>query len=66
MTPETIALLVSFAIKFGIPAAQEIVKLFHRRDATVQDVEEAFARAHASYESYEGTLPPGVEPLPPV
>ena len=64
MNPETIALLIGYATKYGIPAAIEIVKLFKVKDATPADVIAAFARSHKSYEEYEGVLPEGVEPLP--
>lgn len=66
MNPATISLLIQFAIKFGIPAAVQIAALFQKKEATIEDVQAAFGRAHKSYEDFEA-LPPGstVPPLPP-
>ena len=64
MSPATIALIIEFSIKYGIPAAQKIIALFEKQDATIADVQAAFAAAHKSYEEYEGTLPANVPNLP--
>lgn len=66
MDPATIALLIGFATKYGIPAAIKIAELFHKKEATTADVVAAFSAAHTAYEDYEA-LPPGstVPPLPP-
>lgn len=66
MTLETIGLLVAFATKYTIPAALQIIALFEKKEATVDEVRGAFANAHKAYESYEN-LPEGstIPPLPP-
>jgi len=65
-TPEIIGTLANFAIEFGIPAAINIAHLFDKKEATLDDVTNAFKAAHTSYEEYEN-LPAGgpVKPLPP-
>ena len=65
MDPATISLIAQFAIQFGIPAAQHLIALYEKPNATIEDVKAAFALAHKSYEEYEN-LPAGssVEPLP--
>ena len=63
MTPATISLIAQFAISFGIPAALELIELFHKKDATLEDVKATFQLAHKHYEEYEAlpadsTVPP--------
>lgn len=51
MTPATIAIIAQFAIQYGIPAAQELIALFKKPDATIADVETMFAKVKP-YEAF--------------
>lgn len=51
MTPATIVLIAQFAVQYGIPAAQELIALLKKPDATIADVEALFAKVK-SYDSY--------------
>jgi hypothetical protein len=58
MEAAAILQIVAFATQYGIPAAQKIIELLQKKDATIEDVKAAFAAAHKSYEEYEA-LPEG-------
>jgi len=46
------ALIIEFAIKFGIPAARELVKLLTVENPTIEQWEKVFAPAEKSYDDY--------------
>jgi len=51
-------IILSFAAKYGIPAAEEIIAVLKKPDATIADVEAAFAKVK-TYDSYNiPNLPP--------
>lgn len=53
MTPELFAVILNFAIEFGLPAAQRAVELFHKENPTLEDWQEVFAKAKTkSYDDY--------------
>lgn len=54
MTPEVIALVIQFAIKYGPDAAEALVALFHQATPPTQEQWSAlFAKARAhSYDDY--------------
>ena len=49
---ETAVIVAKFAIMYGIPAAQELVKLFQLKDPTAEDWAKVFALAQKPYEQY--------------
>lgn len=59
MDPATIALIISYTIKFGIPAGQALVKLFRTPNPTDADWDAMFALSQKSYDDYiNGPQPP--------
>lgn len=51
MSPAAIEAIVILAVKYGPPAVDGIIALFKKKDATIEDVEAAFAplKEYASY-----------------
>ena len=52
MNTALIVTIAQYAIKYGIPAAQELIKLFKKADPTVEDWEKVFDLSKKSYEDY--------------
>jgi hypothetical protein len=61
MDAATIALIIQFALKYGVPAAQALLALFVKKDPTQADWDDIFAKAKA-YEAY-GINPPSTSVL---
>ena len=61
MSPVLIQLLIQYGIQYGIPAAEEIIAVLKKPDATVADVEALFAKIK-TYEQYNipAVVPPKV------
>lgn len=51
LTPALIALIVEAGLKYGPPLALDLVALFKKKDATLDDIETLF-RSIPTYESY--------------
>lgn len=49
---ETAIVIAKFAIMYGIPAAQELVKLFQLKDPSHEDWAKVFALAQKPYDQY--------------
>lgn len=47
----TILLIIQYAITYGIPAAQDLIAILKKPDATIADVEALFAKVK-TYEQY--------------
>lgn len=52
-----IPLVLEYALRYGIPAALEIVKLVQKKEITVADWEAAFAKAETPYGLKPDLLP---------